>query len=1047
MLDALIRVSLRYRSIVIALATAFLVWSAYTIPQVPLDVLPDVTAPTVTVIVEGKGMIPAEMETQVTFPIEAAVNGAPGVRRVRSLTAVGFSVVHVDFDWGQDVFRARQTVAEKVALVAASFPPQVSPPFLAPASSVMGEFLFLAVESDRHSPMEVRSVADNLVRRRLLSVPGVSQVINIGGARKQYEIRVDPEKLRRYRLSLARVEDAVRQANVNSSPGFRAEGGGEYLLQGAGRAYSLEDLGDIAIESRRHQPVRIRDVAEVAIGQELKRGEGSRNGEPSVIMGVLKQPGANTLELTRRVETELAAIQKSLPEGMEIHSGLMRQANFIETSLDNLEGALRDGAILVVLVVLVFLMNTRAIVITLLALPISVAAAIVALNYTGQTINTMSLGGLAIAIGELVDDAIIDVENVVRRLRQNFALPPGERRPVLTVVYAASKEIRASVVFATVIVGMVFLPLLTLESVEGRLLRPLAFAYLVALAASLLVALTLTPALCSLLLPNMKAIVEGREPWLVRALKRPYGRLLDWSLDHAKTLAAAASVLVAAAATSFWFMGREFLPPFNEGSLTLSAVTLPGTSLAQSNELGAALERALLTIPEVVSTGRRTGRAEMDEHGQGVESAEIDVLLRPSERPRAEVLAEVREKVRLIPGMNVTIEQPISHRIEHMLSGNRTQIAVKVFGDDLAELRAIARAIEAQMRGVRGVVDLTVEQQMDVPTLIFRPDPDRTMRAGLSPGELATRLETIRMGREVGRFFEGQLSYPIVVRYKNAADLAPEDVLRLPVDTPSGAFVPLGALARYERGTSPNFIPREGVQRKIYVAANVSGRDLVGTVEEIRERVANHVRLPAGYRIEYGGQFESEERASRRIGVLGVGVVGAILLLLAVAFRSYKDSLLIMLNLPLALVGGVAGVFLAGGTLSLASLVGFITLLGIATRNGIILVSHIRQLREEEQVADIRDAVRQGATERLAPILMTALTTALAMIPIARSLGQPGAEIQAPMAMVILFGLLSSTVLNMFVVPALYYAAHRRAELPQPRPAVAETQNVSFSAN
>lgn len=1047
MLDALIHVSLRYRSVVIALAVVFLLWSAYTVPKVPLDVLPDVTAPTVTVIVEGKGMVPAEMETQVTFPIEAAVNGAPGVRRVRSLTAVGFSVVHVDFDWGQDVFRARQTVAEKVALAAASFPPQVTPPFLAPVSSVMGEFLFLAVESDRHSAMDVRSAADNVVRRRLLSVPGVSQVITIGGARKQYEIRVDPEKLRRYRLSLGRIEEAVRQANVNSSPGFRVEGGGEYLLQGAGRAYSIKDLAEIAIESRNNQPIRIRDVAEVAIGQAMKRGEGSRNGEPSVILGVLKQPGANTLELTRRVETELAAIEKSLPAGMKIHSGLMRQANFIETSLDNLESALRDGAILVVVVVLVFLMNSRAILITLLALPISVAAAIAALNYTGQTINTMSLGGLAIAIGELVDDAIIDVENVIRRLRQNFALPESERRPALTVVYAASKEIRASVVFATLIVGVVFLPLFTLESVEGRLLRPLAFAYLVALGASLLVALTLTPALCSLLLPGMRAVVEGREPSVVRALKLPYGRMLNWSLDHAKTLAAGSALLMLGALGSFWLMGREFLPAFNEGSLTLSAVTLPGTSLAQSNALGSALERALLTIPEVVSTGRRTGRAELDEHGQGVESAEIDVLLRPSERSREEVVNEVRNKIRLIPGMNVTIEQPISHRIEHMLSGSRTQIAVKVFGDDLAELRAVARAIEAQMRGVRGVVDLTVEQQMEIPTLVFRPDPERLMRAGLSAGELAVRLETIQLGKEVGRFFEGQLSYPIVVRYKDAAALRPEDLLRLPVDTPSGAFVPLGALARMERAASPNFITREGVQRKIQVVCNVAGRDLVGTVNDIRDRIANHVRLPAGYRIEYGGQFESEARASRRIGLLAAGVLAAILLLLKVAFQSYRDALLIMLNLPLALVGGVIGVFLAGGVLSLASMVGFITLLGIATRNGIILVSHIRQLRDEQPAGDLREAVTQGATERLAPILMTALTTALAMVPIARSLGQPGAEIQAPMAMVILFGLLSSTLLNMFVVPAIYYWTHRRAAETRRRAAFELTQNESFSAS
>jgi CzcA family heavy metal efflux pump len=1047
MLDSIIRLSLQYRPIVVALAAAFLAWTAFLIPSVPLDVLPDLTAPSVTVIVEGRGMAPTEMEAQVTFPIEAAVNGAAGVRRVRSVTAVGFSVVHVDFDWGQDAARARQTVAEKMALAAASFPPQVSAPFLAPASSVMGEFLFLAVASDRHSPLEVRSTAENLIRRRLLSVSGVSQVIVIGGLRKQYEVRVDPEALRRYRLRLEDVENALRDANRNSSPGFRVESGAEYLLQGSGRVYSLAGLEDIVIESRANRPIRIRDIADVAVGHALKRGDGSRNGEPAVILGVLKQPGANTLALTERVESELASVQSTLPEGMRIHSGLMRQANFIETSLENLQRALRDGALLVVLVLIVFLMNSRAMIIALFALPMSVAATIAALSLTGQTINTMSLGGLAIAIGELVDDAIIDVENVVRRLRQNFLLPEERRAPALRIVYEASREIRGSVVFATLIVGIVFLPLFALDSVEGRLLRPLAFAYLVALVASLIVALTLTPVLCSLLLPRVRSITQGEEPWLVRTLKRAYAPALAWSLRHTRGVALGAAVLVAGAVPAFWLMGREFLPPFNEGALTISAVTLPGTSLELSNELGSALERALLTIPEVVSTERRTGRAELDEHGQGVESAEIDVLLRKSERSREQVLAHVREKARLIPGMNITIEQPISHRIEHMLSGTRTQIAVKIFGDDLTELRSLARVVEAEMRGIRGVVDLVVEPQREIPSLRIVPDPERAARAGLSAGELATRVETIQLGTEVGRFFEGQLSYPIVLRYRDAANLSPAEMLELPIDTPAGALLPLGSLARIERGTSPNFVTREGVQRKIAVQANIAGRDVVGAAEEIRRRLEANVPLPPGYRIEMGGQFESEKRVSSRIALLALGVIATILMVLAVAFRSYRDALLIMVNLPLALVGGVVGVFVAGGVLSLASLVGFVALLGIASRNGIMLVSHIRHLREREGVTDMREAVVRGASERLAPILMTALAAGLALVPIALSAGQPGAEIQAPIATVILFGLATSTLLNMFVVPALYYRTHRVAGREESRPALAEAQNASFSAN
>ncbi|MDX2177959.1 MAG: efflux RND transporter permease subunit [Bryobacteraceae bacterium] len=1030
MLDSLIRVSLKYRGVVIALAVAFVAWGIAALPEVPLDVLPDITATTVTVMVEGRGMAPLELESLVTFPIEAAVNGAPGVRRVRSYTGAGFAIVHVDFDWGEEVYRARQTVTEKLALISGSLPEQVSRPLLAPVSSIMGEIQFVAMRSEDSSPegaLELRSFADNVMRRRLLSVAGVSQVVAMGGGRKQYEVRVDPVRLARYGMSLDEVERALAGASRNASPGFRLAGATEYQIQAWGRASNVEEIGAIPLRAAGTQPVRVRDVAEVAVGAALKRGDASLNGSPAVMLAILKQPGANTLRLTDAVAAELDEIERTMPKALKIDRFVFRQADFIERSLENLRKALRDGAILVVLVVLAFLMNGRAVGITLVALPVSLLAAVLALRFTGQSINSMSLGGLAIAIGELVDDAIIDVENVVRRLRENWAKPESGRLPSLDVVYRASSEIRGSVVFATIIVGIVFLPLFALDSVEGRLLRPLAFAYLAALAMSLVVALTVTPALCSLLLPRARSILGGREPWLVRQLKRAYKAPLRWSLDHPRSLAALALAAVVAAGVSTFSMGRAFLPEFNEGALTVGAVTLPGTSLEESNRLGTAAERIMLAIPEVVSTGRRTGRAELDEHGAGVETFEIDVRLALKDRSKDQVMNELRERLKLIPGTNFDIGQPISHRIDHMLSGQRSNIAVKLFGDDLNELRALAQRVETAMRPVAGVVDLGVERQVEVPTLRIRANDAVATRYGLSPGALAAKLETAVIGREVGRIYEGQVSYPLVLRFSGAAaGQAGANLPDTPLDTPAGARVRLSALATVSETAAPNFVSREGVQRKIVVHANVTGRDMRSTVEEIRLRVSEAVPLPPGYRIEYGGQFEGEERASRRLALLGIGVVAGILLLLATAFGSYREALLIMINLPLALVGGTIGVFASGGVLSLASIVGFIALLGIATRNGIMLIAHVKHLREKEGVADLREAVTRGAMERVSPILMTALAAGLALIPIALGAGQPGSEIQAPMATVILFGLASSTLLNMVVVPSLYFWSERR---------------------
>jgi CzcA family heavy metal efflux pump len=1019
MLDTLIRGSLKNRSLVLFLAVALLIAGGYTALHMPLDVLPDLTAPTVIILVEGPGMVPTELEAQATFPIEASMNGAAGVRRVRSATAVGVAIIWVEFDWGQDILRARQLVTEKLAQAAPSLPPTVKAPYLAPVSSVMGEILFIALESDRHSPLELRTVAETVVRRRLMAVPGVSQVIPTGGEQKQYQVQVDPRWLREYELSMHDVEAALAAANQNSSAGFHVAGGQEYLIQGLGRVHTEDEIGGVSITSRKGRPIFVRDVAAVKIGAELKRGEGSHNGQPAVILGIQKQPGTNTLELTKAVDETLNDIQRTLPAGMKIERNLFRGADFIERALDNLTRALRDGAILVAIIVLLFLFNIRAALITLVALPLSMVTAVLAMSWFGFTINSMTLGGLAIAIGELVDDAIIDVENVMRRLREN------KRQDALEVVYKASAEIRSSVVFATVIVVLVFLPLLVLTSVEGRLLRPLGFAYITSLLASLLVALTVTPVLCSFVLPRAKSVLNGKEPWLSRGLKAIYEPSLRFALRAPIVVVGLALLLVGAAGFKLSTAGRAFLPDFNEGSLTISAVTVPGTSLEESNALGTSLERLLLSVPEVVSTSRRTGRSELDEHVQGVESAELDVRLQMKDRPKDEVLQEIREKTTLMPGMNVTVGQPISHRIDHMLSGVRANVAVKVFGDDLPTLRALAKQVQAAMTEIPGVVDLSTEQQMDIPTLQLKVNAANAARFGLQTGEASEMIETAYVGKEVSRVLEGQVSFPLVVRYGPEEKKSLEAIRNTLIDTPSGARVPLNAIADIREDRGPNFIMREFVQRRIVVQCNVAGRDLISTVRDIQSRIAEKVKLPQGYHIEYGGQFEAESQATRLLLILGSLAVLAMVFLLATVFRSLTDAMIILLNLPLALVGGVAGVFAGGGVLSVASIIGFITLFGIATRNGIMLISHIRHVMNVDGVSDPKEAVMQGARERLVPILMTALAAGLALIPIALGRGEPGSEIQAPMALVILFGLLSSTFLNMVVIPAGWLLIHK----------------------
>jgi Cu/Ag efflux pump CusA len=995
MIDSILRWSLSHRAAVVAVAAAMLVWGAYTAFRMPVDVFPDLTAPTVTVITEGHGMAPEELETRVTLPIESSLNGSPGVRRVRSSTGVGISIVYAEFDWATDVFRARQIVSEKLQLVRDALPSEVEAPVLAPISSIMGEILFLAVTADASSsPMAARTFAEFTLRRRLLAVPGVSQVIVTGGERRQFEVVLQPQRLEAYGITSDAVVRALEESNGNVSAGFINQGGQEYLIQGVGRVRTPEDVGETVVALRGSDAVLVRHVGKVSIGAALRRGEGSYNGSAAVVVGVQKQPDANTLELTERIESELDGVARTLPAGLGIQRNVFRQADFIEVAVHNVRSALRDGVVLVLVIVLIFLASTRASLVTIIAIPLSLVTAIFALSAFGATLNTMTLGGMAIAVGELVDDAVIDVENVVRRLRQNARRPAPERQPALSIVLAASREIRGSIVFATLVVVVVFMPLFFLSGVEGRLLAPLGVAYIVSLAASLLVAVTVTPVLCSWLLPR--------------------------SIRRTGLVVAFAFALLATAIVALAWAGRGFLPEFREGTLTVAAVTLPGTSLAESDSMGRRIEEILLRHPEVVSVARRTGRAELDEHAQGVNAAELDVSLRETERPREEFLEALRRDLSLVPGMNITIGQPISHRIDHMLSGTRASIAVKIFGDDLSELRRLGVQVESLMRSVPGVVDLAREQQSDIPFLRVRFDRVALARQGLRIAEVERALQIATGVHVVSQVLEGQAAFDLVVRTDPAQVRSIEDLGQMLMTTPSGALVPIRALATLQRDRGPNEVGRENVQRRLVVSCNVSGRDVGSVVTDVRSAVERDVVLPAGYRVVYGGQFETAESATRTLGLLGVAGLFAVVGLLYSAFGSVRDALLVLLNLPLALIGGALGVFLMGGVLSVASLVGFITLFGIATRNGIMLVSHIRHLVHEEGVRDLDEAVRRGALERLVPILMTALAAGLGLVPLALSGGEPGSEIQAPMAVVILCGLATSTALNMFIVPALY---------------------------
>jgi len=1016
MLNAIIQWSIRNRLIVVIGAGLLLVYGGIVAVRAPVDVFPDLTAPTVTILTESHGMAPEEVEALVSLPIEAAMNGAAGVFRVRSNSAAGISLVFVEFNLGTDIYRARQLVTEKLGQV--RLPEGIRAPVLGPISSTMGEIMLISLTSRTTSAMELRSIADWVIRPRLLGVSGVAQVMIIGGETKQYQVLVDPAKLRDYGLTLKEVSAAVGAANVNASGGFMERPDLEYFIRARGRVNTIEDLANSVVAIRNTTPILVKNIADVRVGPAIKRGDGSFNMHSDVVATIQKQPNANTLEVTAQVESALATLKQTLPEDVTIDTKAFQQAAFIDRAIDNLKRALAEGGLLVAIVLFLFLWNFRTTFISLTAIPLSLVTAILMMTYFGIGINTMTLGGLAIAIGELVDDAIIDVENVFRRLRENAQ--SGMTLTPANVIFQASTEIRSSIVFATLIIILVFMPLLNLGGFEGRMFAPLAFAYIASVAASLFVALTVTPALCYYLLGRSRLIRESGDSTLVRWLKTSYSKILESTIRRPFPIIAISVALLIIALLLFPLMGREFLPPFNEGALNVNVSLPPGTSLQESNRIGRIVEETLHRTPEVVSTTRRTGRAELDEHAAGVNASEIEVVTRQKDRPQAAIMEEVRQNLSQIPGITSEVGQPMSHRMDHLLSGTRAQIAIKLFGPDLVTLRNKAEEIRKSMETVRGVVDLMVEPQVGVPQLQINLDRKQGAAVGLSAKELAETVDTAFNGEAVSQVLENQRTFDLVVRLNDKARESMESIGATLIDTPVGAKVPISQVASVQVDQGPNTINRENVQRRIIIQSNVAGRDLGSVINEIRQKIARDVALPQGYFVQYGGQFEAQEEAARKITIMSVVSIAGIFLLLYLALRSTRLALLVMANLPLALIGGVVMVFVSGGTLSVASLVGFITLFGIATRNGIMLITHYQHLAQEEGVA-FRQAVIQGSLERLSPILMTALVTGVGLIPLALGVGQPGKEIQQPMAVVILGGIVTSTLLNMIVIPPLYF--------------------------
>nr|WP_315143841.1 efflux RND transporter permease subunit [uncultured Flavobacterium sp.] len=1027
MLNKIIKFSLHNRFFVVIASVLLLIFGSVVASRMEVDVFPDLTAPTVVVLTEAHGMAPEEVEKLVTFPIETSVNGATNVRRVRSSSSAGISIVWVEFEWDTDIYKARQIVNEKITAVAEKLPQGVGNPTMGPQSSIMGEIMLVSVTADKTSQIDLRTIADWTIRPRLLATGGVSQVVVIGGEYKQYQILASPQKMNYYNVTLNELLKASEGANGNSSGGFMNEYNNEYIVKGIGRTNEIQALGKSVIKMQNGNPIKIEDVAEIKIGASLKIGDGSLKGEPAVIMTVMKQPSTNTLELTETIDASIADIQKNLPKDVHINTKIFRQADFINASISNIQKTLLEGTAFVIIILFLFLMNWRATFISLLAIPISLIVAILTLKWLGFTINTMSLGGMAIAIGDLVDDAIIDVENVFKRLKENALKPKSEQKDKLTVIFDGSFEIRSSVINATFIIIVAFLPLFFLSGMEGKLLAPLGIAFIVALFASLIVSITLTPVLASYLLTNDKMLLkQHKESWLVERLQKIYSNALGKVMKMKKVVLVIAGGLFLVALLVMSQLGRSFLPEFNEGSLVISAVSLPGISLEESNKIGTQVEKALLSVPEIKITTRRTGRAELDEHAQGVNAAEIDAPFTLEERSREEFMADVREKLAGVTGANITIGQPIGHRIDHMLSGTRANIAIKIFGNDLNKLFTLSNEVKAKIQNVEGLVDLSVELQVEIPQIQIKAKRDVLNQYGITIGQFNEFVDVAFAGEKVSEIYEGNKTFDLMLRFDDANKGKIENIKNAMIDTYDGKKIPLYYVADIVSTSGPNTINRENVQRKTVVSANVSGRDQKSVVADIQKIINEEVKLPEEYHIEYGGQFEAEAEASKTLVLTSLISLLVIFLILFQEFKKVKTASIILLNLPLALIGGVFSIYFTSGILSIPAIIGFITLFGVATRNGILLVSHYETL--EKEGLSLYETVMQGSKDRLSPILMTALTAGLALIPLAIASDLPGNEIQSPMAKVILGGLLTSTLLNIFIVPVVYYLSNRKNE-------------------
>ena len=1028
MLNKIIGFSLQNRILVLVASVLLLIGGTYTAMHTEVDVFPDLNAPTVVIMTEANGMAAEEVEQLVTFPVETAVNGATGVRRVRSSSTNGFSVVWVEFDWDTDIYLARQIVSEKLAVVSESLPANVGKPTLGPQSSILGEMLIVGLTADSTSMLDLRTIADWTIRPRLLSTGGVAQVAVLGGDIKEYQVQLDPERMRHYGVTLSEVMNITREMNLNANGGVLYEYGNEYIVRGVLSTDKVDQIAKAVVRSNgvSGAPILLEDIADVQVGAKLpKLGTASERGKHAVLLTVTKQPATSTLELTDKLEASLQDLQKNLPADVKVSTDIFRQSRFIESSIGNVQKSLLEGGIFVVIVLFLFLANIRTTVISLVTLPLSLIASILALHYMGFTINTMSLGGMAIAIGSLVDDAIVDVENVYKRLRENRLKPAGEQLPILEVVFNASKEVRMPILNSTLIIVVSFIPLFFLSGMEGRMLAPLGIAFIVALFASTVVALTLTPVLCSYLLGNAKTDKELKESFVARWMKGIYEKALTWVLMHKRVTLGCTIGLFAIALGVFFTLGRSFLPSFNEGSFTINISSLPGISLEESNKMGHRVEELLLTIPEIQTVARKTGRAELDEHALGVNVSEIEAPFELKDRPRNELVAEVREKLSTITGANIEIGQPISHRIDAMLSGTKANIAVKLFGDDLNKMFSLGNQIKDAIGDIPGIADLNVEQQIERPQLKIQPKREMLAKFGITLPEFSEYVNVALAGKVISQVYEQGKSFDLIVKVKDDARDEMEKIRNLMVDTNDGRKVPLSYVAEVASSMGPNTINRENVKRKIVISANVVDRDLRSVVNDIQKRIDTSVKLPEGYHIEYGGQFESEQAASRILALTSFISIVIIFLLLYHEFHSVKESGVILLNLPLALIGGVFALVITTGEVSIPAIIGFISLFGIATRNGMLLISHYNHLQKEEGL-NVYDSVIQGSLDRLNPILMTALSSALALIPLALAGDLPGNEIQSPMAKVILGGLLTSTFLNGFIIPIVYLMMHQR---------------------